>query len=228
MNRARLGQYCLLAGATAFLTAFVAAAFAIRELPSSGNYPRFQPITCVNNLKQIGLSFKTWALDHDDKYPFNLSTNAGGTMEFCARRGDGFDGNAALHFQVMSNELSNPSILVCPKDRSKQPASDFQHLDAANVTYLMRSGESLNTQNPTAVLAVCPVHGNILYCDASVKEVKKDSEWPRPAIIDLIEYNNQFSGFFHIILVGVAVGCVFLCLGKFLKKSPVRDARDFP
>src|SRR3989440_11266402 len=30
---------------------------------------RAQRINCVNNLKQIGLSFRTWALDNQDRYP---------------------------------------------------------------------------------------------------------------------------------------------------------------
>jgi hypothetical protein len=219
VNRARLGQLCQLAGATALLTAFVAAAFAVRELPS-GNYPKVQPITCVNNLKQIGLAFKTWALDHDDKYPFNLSTNSGGTMEFCARGSDGFDSNAALHFRVMSNELSNPLILLCPKDRSKKGAADFQHLGTANVTYLLPSGTNLNEETPTGVLAVCPVHGNILYGDGTVKEVKPDSSWPRPAIIDLMQYNSRFAAFSEIALAGTAAGCVLFGLGMLAKKTP--------
>ncbi|HET7625628.1 MAG TPA: hypothetical protein VFM25_10220, partial [Verrucomicrobiae bacterium] len=39
-------------------------------------------ISCVNNLKQVGLSFRLWAGDHDGKYPMQVSTNQGGTMEF--------------------------------------------------------------------------------------------------------------------------------------------------
>jgi hypothetical protein len=226
VNCARLGHYCQVAGAAAFLTALGAAAIAAWQVPLSADYPRPQRINCVNNLKQIGLSFKTWALDHQDKYPFNLSTNSGGTMEFCARGGDGFDSNAAMNFQVMSNELSNPLILVCPKDRLKKPASDFQRLQTTNITYLLRSGESLNTQNPTAVLAVCPIHGNILYCDASVKEVKKDWTWPRPAILDLMQYNYRFSAMFEIFLAALIAGCVFLSLGRLLTKPPVRHTKD--
>src|SRR5438105_4650643 len=38
-------------------------------------------ICCNCNLKQIGLSFRTWALDHRDRYPMQVSTTNGGTME---------------------------------------------------------------------------------------------------------------------------------------------------
>src|SRR6266571_8962376 len=81
---------------------------------------RAQSINCVNNLKQIGLAFRTWELDHQDNFPFNVSTNAGGTMELCAPGIDGFDLNPAPHFQVLSNELSVPRVLICAADTSKQ------------------------------------------------------------------------------------------------------------
>lgn len=35
-----------------------------------------QRINCVNNLKQIGLAFRIWSGDNDDKYPFDVSTNS--------------------------------------------------------------------------------------------------------------------------------------------------------
>src|SRR5437660_5691311 len=83
------------------------------------DWPRAQRINCVNNLQQIGIAFRTWALDNADKYPCNVSTNAGGVMQVCATGPDGFENHPAATFQVMSNELSTPLILVCPHDKSK-------------------------------------------------------------------------------------------------------------
>lgn len=130
---------------------------------------RAQSINCQNNLKQIGLAFKVWALDNQDQFPFNVATNKGGTMELCARGEGGFDANAFRHFQVMSNELSTPKILVCAADPARQPATDFGSLKAENVTYQVRSGPDLNDSHPQEVLARCPVHGNELLCDGSVR-----------------------------------------------------------
>lgn len=124
-------------------------------------------INCVNNLKQIGLVFRMWSDDHGN-YPFNVSTNAGGTMEWCAVGKDGFDSNVWLHLQVMSNELSTPKVLACPKDSSKKPAVDFQSLGPANVSYRLHTGTNFSEANPRTVLMVCPIDGNILYCDGSV------------------------------------------------------------
>ncbi len=139
-------------------------------LPALGRAKyKAQSINCSNNLKQIGLAFRTWAIDNNDQFPFNVSTNNGGTLELCLPGSDGFDRNAAFHFRVMSNELSTPRILVCPADTKKPAALDFQSLQAANVSYQLRSGTNVNDTNPEQVLAVCPIHNNVLRCDGSVQ-----------------------------------------------------------
>jgi prepilin-type processing-associated H-X9-DG protein len=126
-------------------------------------------ITCVNNLKQIGLCFRILSDDRGN-YPFNVSTNAGGTLELCAMGKDGFDSNAALHLKALSNELVTPIVLICPQDSSKKVAVDFQSLGPANVSYRLRTGTNISEANPRTVLLVCPIDGNILYCDGSVAE----------------------------------------------------------
>ena len=87
-------------------------------------------IQCVNNLKQSGLAFRLWEGDNGDKYPMAVSTNKNGTMEYAE------DGNAFRHFQVMSNELSTPKILVCPAD-NRTTAASFTKLKNQNVSYFV-------------------------------------------------------------------------------------------
>jgi type II secretory pathway pseudopilin PulG len=87
-------------------------------------------INCVNNLKQDGLAFRLWEGDNGDKYPMAVSTNKNGTMEYAE------DGNAFRHFQVMSNELSTPKILVCPAD-DRTAAASFARLKNQNVSYFL-------------------------------------------------------------------------------------------
>ena len=81
-------------------------------------------ISCVCNLKQVGVAFRTWALDHNDTYPMQVSITNGGTMEFTASAANPM---VFTHFVVMSNELSTPKVLFCPsdRDRSRTPATDF-------------------------------------------------------------------------------------------------------
>lgn len=129
-------------------------------------------ITCVNNLKQIGLSLKVWAGDHGDQMPFNVSTNAGGTLELCDRDKVGFDHNSFLHFQVASNEFYSPRVLICPQDRSKTAAMAWGDIGISNVTYLLRTGVKATNANSREILTVCPIDGNIIYYDGSVQEKK--------------------------------------------------------
>jgi hypothetical protein len=89
-------------------------------------------INCVNNLKQVGLAYRLWAGDNGDKFPMQVSTNIGGTMELVQ------SGAAYSHFQVMSNELSTPKILCCPSDTWKTRAINFDAtLSDANISYFV-------------------------------------------------------------------------------------------
>lgn len=133
---------------------------------------RAQRHSCVNNLKQISLALRQWSLDNYDHFPFNLSTNAGGTMELADVGPDGFDRNAAFHFQVMSNELNSSLVLVCTKDKTRSRAVRFDELRPENITYRLRTGTSLIPSNPKEALIVCPIDGNTLYCDGTVEERK--------------------------------------------------------
>jgi hypothetical protein len=75
---------------------------------------------CVFNIRQLGLSFRVWQQDNGDKYPTDVSVTNGGVKELAAV------GNIASIFQVMSNEISSPKILVCPLDKEHYPpAADF-------------------------------------------------------------------------------------------------------
>jgi prepilin-type processing-associated H-X9-DG protein len=76
-------------------------------------------IYCTSYMKQIGLSFRCWAIDNNDRLPMQVSVTNGGTMELAA------SGLAFPHFQVMSNELSTPKILFCPNDKNRIWATNF-------------------------------------------------------------------------------------------------------
>jgi prepilin-type processing-associated H-X9-DG protein len=131
-----------------------------------------QKSECANNLEQIAMAFRAWALEHNGRYPFNVSTNAGGTLELLAPDPSGLDRNSWLHFQAMSNQLSTTDTLLCPRDHSKWPAPNFQGLRAANVTYRLYTGTNVGDAHPNEPLATCPIDGNVLYCDGSVHPLK--------------------------------------------------------
>src|SRR5260221_8026094 len=76
-----------------------------------------QKINCTNNLKQIGLCFRTWALDNNDQNPMQVSVTNGGAMEIVAT------GTAFAAFLVMSKEMSTPKVLICPEENDRKRIS---------------------------------------------------------------------------------------------------------
>ncbi len=91
-----------------------------------------QPINCIANLKQIGIAFRLWEGDNNDKFPMAVSVTNGGAMELVAA------GNVAACFQVMSNELCTPKILLCPEDTRRTYATNFSTgFSDANISYFV-------------------------------------------------------------------------------------------
>ena len=103
-------------------------------------------INCVNCLKQVGLSFQQWVIDHGDKFPMQVSVTNGGTMELVE------SGIVFAHFQVISNELCTPKSLVCPQDTNRTPASTFaQSLSDSQIGYFV--GVDADQTKPAMFLA---------------------------------------------------------------------------
>ena len=89
-------------------------------------------------------------------------------MELRAIGPDGFDTNSFMHFRVLSNYGLVASRLVCPGDIARSAATSFGGLGPENVSYRLRTVDTVKETNPQEVLAVCPIDGNTLYCDGSV------------------------------------------------------------
>ena len=90
---------------------------------------RAQRINCTNNLKQVGLSFRLWSGDNNDRYPMQTTLANGGASEAIGRVATAAWTSGVLPaanvgagvswmYRVMSNELSTPKILACPSEGS--------------------------------------------------------------------------------------------------------------
>lgn len=98
---------------------------AVLLLRSARSYAIAYHVSCQNNLKMIGLACLTWEGDHGDRYPMAVPVREGGSQGSV---------DAFRTFQVMSNEIGNPIVLICPSD-NRRPASDFTPMSNTNLSY---------------------------------------------------------------------------------------------
>jgi prepilin-type N-terminal cleavage/methylation domain-containing protein/prepilin-type processing-associated H-X9-DG protein len=112
-----------------------------------------QRIQCVSNLKQTGVAFHTFLHDHNDRFPMQLSTNYGGSLEFLQASyqvgGNFYFGYR--HFQALSNELNSPKVLACPADMARVAAENFSDFNNRNLSYFV--GANADYSKPNSILA---------------------------------------------------------------------------
>ena len=91
---------------------------------------RAQRIKCVSNLKQVGLAFRMFSNDHEQKYPWAVLPADGGTA--------GAAQETWNHMKAIASELSSPKVLVCPSDTAKKIESDFNNIvNNNNISYFV-------------------------------------------------------------------------------------------
>ena len=86
-----------------------------------------QRISCVNNLKQVGIATRIYATDNQDRFPWQVPADEGGSAEYIATK-DTL--NFFRHWQALSNELSNPKVVRCPRDGNRRQATTFADGDS--------------------------------------------------------------------------------------------------
>jgi prepilin-type N-terminal cleavage/methylation domain-containing protein len=84
---------------------------------------------CINHLYQFGRAANLWANENEGRYPWAVDPNEGGSMNTTIW---------ADHMRVMQKELENFNILLCPFDKDRTPAPDWESLAGAdNVSYFI-------------------------------------------------------------------------------------------
>src|SRR6185436_18645728 len=83
-----------------------------------------QRIKCTNNLKNVGLAFRIFATDNQDRFPMQITAAEGGSSDWTAKGVAANDKLIWKHFSALSNELSTPKIVVCPSD-NREEATNF-------------------------------------------------------------------------------------------------------
>ena len=86
-----------------------------------------QRISCVNNLKQVGIATRIYATDNQDRFPWQVPADQGCSAEYIASKETL---NFFRHWQALSNELSNPKVVRCPRDGNRRQATTFADGDS--------------------------------------------------------------------------------------------------
>ncbi len=111
--------------------------------------PKAKQALCLSNLRQAGMAFQMFANDHNNRLPTEVSTNFGGALEYCPP--DLAVADVHQVFASLSNELSHPTVLLCPSDTGRSPAQNFARFGKTNVSYF--AGLQGTMLQPISVLA---------------------------------------------------------------------------
>ena len=85
---------------------------------------RAQRINCVNNLKNVGLGFRTFAVDYNGQYPWQVDASSGGVAPPGSNNKGTVSNAVVVLFACISNELSTPKIIQCPSDKRTSLATN--------------------------------------------------------------------------------------------------------
>jgi hypothetical protein len=102
-------------------------------------------VSCINNIKQIGLAARIWANDHPTD--------------------DGRDLLPA-DFLTMTNELNTPKILTCSGDKARTRVATWPELDGGSISYELLS-PGVDSREVSVVYVRCRIHNNAGLVDGS-------------------------------------------------------------
>ena len=100
-----------------------------------------QSVQCGNYMASIGCAARLWAGDHDGHLPPDLVS--------------------------MSNELIVTKILICPGDRSRQPAASWASFNPTQSSHEIVTPR-LQEGDTNGLFLRCQIHGHLGYADGTV------------------------------------------------------------
>ncbi len=90
-----------------------------------------QRISCVNGLKQMGLAFRMFSNDNQERFPWLIPSQAGGSgVATGPAAAVTAPGSNPANFRAIEKELNNPKVLACPSDGAVQKATQWPEIGA--------------------------------------------------------------------------------------------------
>jgi prepilin-type N-terminal cleavage/methylation domain-containing protein/prepilin-type processing-associated H-X9-DG protein len=134
------------------VVAIVAIFFLLIIPTATPTHPRDRApdVQCMSNLKQNTLGIVMWMSDHNEKFPWQVTTTNGGSLEQIT------SGRVAPHFQALSNYPANPRFLICPTDKKRHAGTNWSELQDTQISYFANLDAATN--NPASVVLVGDRH----------------------------------------------------------------------
>jgi prepilin-type processing-associated H-X9-DG protein len=131
-------------------------------------------VSCVSNIKQIGLALKMYAMDHEDNFP----------------KGNNVSG---LNDLVKEDYLTDMAVYVCPD--SKMLKAEGNELKENNSSYIyiggFKEGDGINIPMVFDKLGAGTKHVNVLYQDGHVASVR--GNFPNClSLVNHLHKSNQY------------------------------------
>ncbi|HEY5040867.1 MAG TPA: hypothetical protein VIK53_02590, partial [Verrucomicrobiae bacterium] len=133
----------------------------IYEIRSNNLVPPFDEDgnVCLGNLQSIGISLIAGlGIKYGDQLPDDLNIQ---------KKYDEHLKNDMPNARVTKYETQEkPSVLFCPSDKNKIPATSWADLNTHNISYQIKNGV---IRGSTAAWIICPIHGVALCGDQKIR-----------------------------------------------------------
>lgn len=104
-----------------------------------------QRISCVNGLKQVGLALRMFSNDYQERFPWLVPSQAGGSAAAPAANAvPTAPGCNPANFRAIEKELNNPKVLACPSDGATTKATQWPEIGGRTPSDALNSVDNVN------------------------------------------------------------------------------------
>ncbi len=115
-------------------------------LPGLSGSHKSQAGICMNRVRNIAVGFLMYASDNQGKWTIQTSVTNGGTMEFLERN------QTSPHYQKISNYVHDTTTFICPAEKNRRAAANYESLTDSNLSYFLNADISTKDASKSIML----------------------------------------------------------------------------